>query len=153
MKISDILAGLNAPGTFVKVSWQSPVTVAAANKHHDVRKSVTAVVRSGITYDNVGDVIAGREDGTLPAENAGLPDWQEWVIFPYHLRHTSKGTDYVRLYPAKGGKVMATYTVDGREASRDEVLAMMTPSARAKAENGETPLCFNVKAENVVGVG
>ena len=150
MKISDILAGLNAPGAFVKVSWQSPVTVAAANKHHDVRKSVTAVVRSGITYDNVGDVIAGREDGTLPEENAGLP-WGEWVTFPLHIAH--KGADYVRLYPAKGGKVTATYTVDGREASRDEVLSMMTPGARAKAENGETPLCFTVKAENVVGVG
>ena len=150
MQIQDILKGLNAPGAFVRVSWESDVAVAAAHKNHAVRKSVTAVVRSGITYDNVGDVIVGREDGTLPAENAGLP-WGEWIVYPLHVAH--KGADYVRLYPAKGGKVTATYTVDGREATREEVLAMMTPSARAKAEDGEAPLCFTVKAANVVAVG
>ena len=150
MQIQDILNGLNAPGAFVKVSWESDVAVAAAHKAHKVRKAVTAVVRSGITYDNVGDVIAGRDDGTLPAENAGLP-WGEWITYPLHVAH--KGTDYVRLYPAKGGKVTATYTIDGREATREEVLAMMTPSARAKAEDSEAPLCFTVKAANVVGVG
>ena len=150
MQIQDILNGLNAPGAFIRVSWEGDVAVAAAYKGHAVRKSVTAVVRSGITYDNVGDVIAGRDDGTLPAENAGLP-WGAWVTFPLHIAH--KGADYVRLYPAKGGRVTATYTVDGREATRDEVLAMMTPSARAKAEDSETPLCFTVKAANVVGVG
>jgi len=150
MNIDDILNGLNGAGQFVPVSWESDVAVAAPHKGHTVRKAVSGVFRSGITYDNMGDVIEGREDGTLPAENAGLP-WGEWIVFPYHVGH--KGADYVRLYPAKGAKVTATYTVDGRPATREEVLGMMTPSARAKAENGETPLCFTLKAANVVSVG
>ena len=64
-----------------------------------VRKVTNLVVRAGFAYDNMGVVKEGRENGSLPEENTGLP-WGEWAEYPFHIQH--KGTDYVRFYPASG---------------------------------------------------
>ncbi len=55
-----------------------------------VEKVTSIVIRGGVEYDNQKVVMEGRDDGTLPEENAGLP-WGQWVEYPFHIEH--KGSD------------------------------------------------------------
>jgi hypothetical protein len=75
------------------------VKTKAAHKANRVEKKTKLVIRGGIDYDNIGVVKEGRENGSLPEQNAGLP-WGEWAEFPLHITH--KGQDYARFYPASG---------------------------------------------------
>ena len=153
MTIDEILAMIDGKaGQFLSVTWTTTVTPAAAYKGTTITKTTTATVRTGVTYDNTADTIAGREDGTLPSENAGLP-WGSWVRFPYHISH--KGTDYVRLYLLADHVPTSAYTIDGTPASKSDVLALVTPS---KAREMTTPpardlLTLTVKAENIDRIG
>ena len=83
-----------------------------------ITKTTKMVVRAGVAYDNIAAVKEGRENGTLPAENAGLP-WGQWKIFPHVISH--KGRDYFRFSKLNGGKIETVYTLNGQEIARREV--------------------------------
>jgi hypothetical protein len=142
METQEIFETLSTgPGRFVSVTWHSDVKTAAAHKAHAVRKTCTAVVRAGVDYANIAQN-AERETGALP--------WGEWEHFPYIISH--KGRDYVRLYRGEGSHILTAYTVDGREATAEEVREMLTPSDRDRRSDGPV-LTFTVKAENVERIG
>lgn len=130
--------------------------VRSSYRERKVEKVTKLVIRGGIDYDNMGVVKEGREDGTLPKENAGLP-WGEWVEFPLHITH--KGTDYVRFYPASGINLATgeefipevTYFLDGKEVEKSEIEPLCLASEFPKPKD-EKPLCFTIKAENVVDI-
>ena len=111
-----------------------------------VEKITRIVVSSGKNYDNQKVVIEGREDGTLPAENAGLP-WGEWVEFPYHISH--KGSDYVRFYPPSGINFQpkVEYFLDGVQVDKSQIQHLCLASEFPNRT--EAPLAMTVKAENV----
>lgn len=150
MDIQSILSAIRAhhAGTNRRVTWER-VLKTRKGVNHVVTKRTTAVVRAGINYDSRAVVIEGREDGSLPAENAGLP-WGEWVEFPIHIRH--KGADYIRLYPAslRDMPCVVEYAIDGVPATRNEVEPLCLASEFRK--DGEEPLCFTVKAENIIHI-
>lgn len=127
-------------GQFASATWTSVVKTAAAFKSSKVVKTTTATIRTGIAYANLGQN-EGTETGPLP--------WGEWAIFPLVIVH--HGEDYYRLYLSEGAKVVTTYTVDGVDATREEVEAMMTPSALKPREGGPV-LTFTVKAANLLTI-
>ncbi len=114
-----------------------------------VEKVTRIVVSSGKTYDNQALVKEGREDGTLPEENAGLP-WGQWAEFPYHITH--KEQDYVRFYSASGVafEPKVEYYLNGVQVDKATIqplcLASEFPSRM------EAPLAMTVKAENVKAI-
>ncbi len=114
-----------------------------------VEKISRLVVSSGKTYDNQAVVKEGREDGTLPAENAGLP-WGDWVEFPYHISH--KGTDYVRFYSASGlsFEPKVEYFLDGVQVDKATIQPLCLASEFPNRQ--EAPLAMTVKAENVKAI-
>jgi hypothetical protein len=119
---------------------------------YKVTKITRLVIRGGIAYDNIGVVQEGRENGTLPAENAGLP-WGEWADESgVHITH--KGNDYVRMYPASGidFPTKVTYLLNGIETSKSEVEYMCLASELPKPDD-EEPKCFTIKADNIVEIG
>jgi hypothetical protein len=65
-------------------------------------KSVRMIGRIGINYDNMAAVQDKRENGELPAENAGLP-WGKWSEYPWLIEHKDK--HYVRLYNGTSASV------------------------------------------------
>lgn len=117
-----------------------------------VEKVTSIVVRGGCDYENLATVQEGREDGSLPSENQGLP-WGEWAEFPLHIGH--KGTDYARFYPASGINLstgtefvpVVEYYLDGELTTREVVQPLCRASEFPSRD--EKPLCFTVKAENV----
>ena len=141
-------------GHFASATWERPVKVLkrntpawAANILKRCESDNGANARAGITYDNLASVIEKRASGELPAENAGLPDWCEWKEFPYVLRHKTKGTEYIRLYPTDSVKV--TYSVEGREISYEEIEEFLTSDEK---RGGDKPDCIMVTLDNVLEV-
>lgn len=114
-----------------------------------VEKLTSIVIRGGIDYDNQKAVIEGREDGTLPEENAGLP-WGQWVNFPYHIEH--KGTDYVRFYSASGLPFTpkTEYFLNGEMVDKSQIQSLCLASEFPTRT--EAPLAMTVKVENVKAI-
>jgi len=125
------------------------VKTKAAHKANKIQKITKLVIRGGIDYDNIGVVQEKREDGSLPSENAGLP-WGEWAEFPLHITH--KGQDYARFYPASGINFTpkVQYLLNGVEVDKSviEPLCLASEFPTRKDE----PLCFTIKADNVVDI-
>lgn len=121
--------------------------VYASLSNHVAFKSVTAVVRAGVNYDARKVVKEAREDGTLPAENAGLP-WGTWVLFPYVITH--KGSLYVRLYPTDLEHVKAFFTLDGVPVAKSELEGICTASEFRESSGTD---CFTVRQEILTRVG
>lgn len=85
-----------------------------------VTKETRATVRAGISYDARAKVQDAREEGVLPAVNAGLP-WGQWLAEPYVIQHVKDGAlcHYVRLYPVEGRTPRVVYRLNGRRISQD----------------------------------
>lgn len=104
--------------------------------------------RVGVNYENLASTKEGREDGTLPEENAGLP-WGKWVAFPYLIEHNGK--HYVRVTAFDGNKYPATFTdVNGNVVDKETVKAGALASEFKSSE--DTPSVFNIPLENIVNI-
>ena len=114
-----------------------------------VEKITSIIVRGGVEYDNQQVVKEGREDGTLPAENAGLP-WGQWAEYPFHIEH--KGSDYVRFYSASGlaFEPKVEYYLDGIQVDKATIQPLCLASEFPNRT--EAPLAMTVKAENVKAI-
>ena len=152
MEISEIKNAISTrKGSNVRAIWAKNLKTRKGVS--DVVEKVTSlVVRGGIDYDNMKTVKEGREDGSLPSENAGLP-WGEWAEFPYHITH--KGTEYARFYPASGIDIATgaafvphvEYFLNGNPVEKKDIQQICLASEFPNRD--ETPLCFTIKADNV----
>lgn len=120
-----------------------------------VLKESEYVCRIGINYDRIGDVIAKRANGELPAENAGM-SWGEWVpgLENYVKRHTKKGETvanlYFRLYTCKGANQYkrAQYFVNGKPVDKETAQSFCTKFS----EDGDIKDCFEIYIRDIVEV-
>jgi hypothetical protein len=148
MNIEDIKAAIKPrKGANLSAIVVKTLKTKVSYKDKNITKKTKLVIRGGIDYDNMSVVKEGREDGSLPEENAGLP-WGEWAEFPLHITH--KGTDYARMYPASGlsFKPVVQYFLDGVEVDKDSIKEFCLASEFPKPDDKE-PLCFTIKAENI----
>ena len=115
-----------------------------------VEKVTSIVIRGGVEYDNQKVVVEGREDGTLPEENAGLP-WGQWVEYPFHIEH--KGSDYARFYAASGlsFEPKVEYYLNGELTTKAIVEPLCLASEFRKSDD-PMPLCMTIKADNVKAI-
>ena len=150
MNIANIVSIISShKGSNLRATWEKPLKTRKGIESK-ITKRTKMVIRGGIDYDNIGVVQEKRENGELPSENAGLP-WGQWANFPYHIEH--KGTDYARFYPASGIKFVpeVQYFLDGIETDKATIQPMCLASEFPNRD--EEPLCFTIKADNVVSVG
>jgi hypothetical protein len=157
MNAQHISTFLSRKGQIVTVSWVRPMktlkTVAGT-----VTKSVTTQARAGVNYDNMRDVIAKRESGELPAENAGLP-WGRWAsiggvsLFPHVIAHTPKGktneVHYLRFATLPSGNpAKVVYMRDGQPITKEQARAITLASEWNEGEKD----VFNVCAEHITSI-
>ena len=149
---------LNCKGNFVKVYWKSNPSPAAAHKKNGVilEKVTNAVVRAGIDFANLSSVKEGIENGER-GEVQSLP-WGEYLVFPYLIKHRSKGSDtdtiYVRLYPSVANTPKVKYFVNGVSVAKEEFASYLTASEASKLlhpEDNKPVECFTIKQENILG--
>lgn len=112
-----------------------------------VRKHSEFQCRVGVNYDNIQAVKDKRADGTLPAENAGLP-WGQWVEFPYVIEH--KGEYYVRCTVLRNNfRKAPTYSVHGNEITKEQAQIMCLASEFREGDDNDV---FNVKVSSILEV-
>jgi len=136
-------------GQFISATFKSEKKPAAIHKGTVLEKRIEGIFRAGINFGNLGsvkDAIANGERGEVQP----LP-FGEWLKFPYLIQY--KETQYVRLYPTKNCVLKVQYLVNGVESTKENFLSFLTPSDKAKAENGEKPDCITVKVSNLIKLG
>jgi hypothetical protein len=136
----------NRKGSNLSVVISKPLKTKKAHAGNKIEKITKLVIRGGVEYDNLGIVKEGREDGTLPDQNAGLP-WGQWAEYPLHITH--KGNDYARFYPASGIDFApkVEYFLNGISVDKSQIVDLCLASEFPTHK--EDPLCFTIKAENV----
>jgi hypothetical protein len=152
IRAARILAAIEGhEGEFIRVSWSTVATPAAAHRGVELRKHSTATVRSGVSYANLRNVteaIARGERGEVQPRK-----WGEWLVRNILLGHTVKGEarEYVALYPINGQRVQVTYTVDGVQVDRESFASYLRKSDADKM--GQPLDVFPVDVRNVLSVG
>jgi hypothetical protein len=136
-------------GQFISAIFRSEKKPAAIHKGTLLEKRIEGVFRAGIDFGNLGSVKEGIAKGER-GEVQSLP-FGEWVKFPYLIQHNE--TQYVRLYPTANCVLKVQYLVNGVESTKENFLSFLTPSDKAKAENGERPECITVKVSNLIKLG
>ena len=139
----------NNKGQFISVMFKSEKKPAAIHKGTLLEKRIEGVFRAGIDFGNLGSVKEGIANGER-GEVQPLP-FGEWLKFPYLIQY--KETQYVRLYPTKNCVLKVQYLVNGVESTKENFLSFLTPSDKAKTENGERPECITVKVSNLIKLG
>ncbi len=105
--------------------------------------------RIGCNYDNLAAVKEKREDGTLPAENQGLP-WGEWLVPNYVIVH--KGKLYFRCTAVHNASSVkeATFVDDkGNVITKEVALEHALSSEKVEKEDIDV---FNIVVDNIVEV-
>jgi hypothetical protein len=129
------------------VTLKTVRTMKVRKGQAEVLKESTFQTRLGVNYDNIKAVQEKREDGTLPAENAGLP-WGEWLIFPHIIAH--KGNHYYRCTKVNSGFIPKTcFYQDGKEISKDQAQAACLASEFREDQENEV---FTIKIESIIEV-
>ena len=134
-------------GQFVSMTTSRPAKVLKGRA--PITKVSTFVCRVGCDYDNLAAVKDKREDGELPAVNAGLP-WGEWLAFPYIIRH--KGQHYFRCTSVNGNANCVPKVVwmrAGTVVAKEEILADLAASAKGAHDERDV---FTVKVERIVSI-
>lgn len=157
MHTSSLATFLARKGQIVSVSWARPMKTPVRFAGLKVTKSVVTQARAGVTYDNMADVIAKRESGELPAENAGLP-WGRWAriagvdMFPHVIAHTPKGhtteKHYLRFAKLNGAPCKVTFAINGKEVSASEARSV-TLASEWNESQGDV---FNVTADSITDI-
>lgn len=135
-------------GSFRSLTWERELKTRKGVNACVVKRTSASAVRFGVTYDNMGVVQKGREDGALPAQNAGLRG-MEWSIPNLVLKSVKTGKTYVRVSCAQNSKFNTEYFLNGRKVEKSEIEPLCLKS---EFSNHERLTVFNVGIENVLSV-
>jgi hypothetical protein len=139
---------LKMKGTIATLKTEKSCKTRKTAGDISVTKVSTFQCRIGVNYDNVAAVKEKRENGELPAENAGLP-WGRFVdgLFPYVIEHN--GTFYFRCTTVNNNYIPEVhYFKNAVEISKDEAKLLCLASEFYDKEGD----CFNVKVNNILEV-
>jgi hypothetical protein len=134
-------------GQFVAVVWQRACKVKKGAPAIQKRCAANGLT-FGVNYDNRGVVVAGREDGTLPAENAGLIG-RTWVEFPRFLKSDKSGAMMARFNVTKSSRFATQFLLNGKRVELEKVKEFLYASEYAKREDFTT---FDLTIDNICAV-
>ena len=139
--LSTVLARKGAIATFIT---QRPLKVRKGEQ--PIIKTSEFQARIGVNYDNIAAVQEKRENGELPAQNAGLP-WGQWVVPNYIISHND--ALYVRCTTVNNDfNVCTVYTRDGVLINASEAKRAALASEFSSSDSE----VFNIKLNSVVEV-
>jgi len=135
-------------GQFVSIRTVRPIKVRKGCA--EILKDSRFTVRIGVNYDNQKAVVEKRENGDLPAENAGLIG-REWIVFPYILRSIKSGKYMVRCSPVHNDacKRSVEFTRNGKTITREEAAVDAYASEFAEREPTDA---FDITVDNIVEI-
>ena len=141
-------------GAYTNITFLSDIIPNKDNKDRKIQKMTQAVVRFGVTYSHIQvDSIQARKviDGEGKPITEQLP-WGEWDP-ECECLISHKGNYYLRCTVSRSPKHSrhVSYLLDGREATKEEVMALTRPSEWTREDREE--YVFNPKIENILKIG
>jgi hypothetical protein len=134
-------------GANVYITWERPAKVRKAFTDMGLTKRVTMLLRLGVDYDKMQEVKTGREDGSRPATNQGMPG-KEWIVFPFTKRSLKTGKTLLSVKKASfEGITQTTWRKNGHTIVLENFAHAMLASELKK---GDLPPTFDLTAENVL---
>lgn len=143
-----IKTALNKKGQFASLEWERPCKTLKSCAVNITKKTVARNVRIGAGYDNLSATRAGRENGTLPAQNAGL-NGMVWNVYPVILTSEKTGKDYIRIETAKNTNFSTVYFMNGEEVRKDSIAQYLQASEKRE---GDIPSVMNIATEYISSI-
>ena len=104
-------------GAFKSMVWERQLKTKKQYADNIVTKRTTgSALRFGVAYDNMKAVKEGRENGTKPAENAGLIG-RHWLIKDLISQSDRTGKTLLRVSLANNSKMETEYFLNGRKVN------------------------------------
>ncbi len=144
------------PGAVYRLQWTRPLQIRVKFPGVSIVKTVCALVKAAIDYDNKTSVKAKRADGRLPATNQGLWNGKgEWFDVNRIIRHKVTGEYYLRFYPGStdAGTTLVSYYLSLPDGTRRECDATTAKQYAVSDEfrQGERE-CFCVKLVHLISL-
>lgn len=151
MKYEEVIKKIHAvpAGQFVNIETAKELKVRAGYKGNKVVKFSHKTVRFGVSYDKQKSTIEGRADGSLPAENAGLP-WGNWKAGEENYIVEHKGNTYLRCATSPN-KSKNTYLINGVLSTKEAAEMMCLASEFKQGDKVPSVLCINT--DSIVTIG
>lgn len=150
MNLDEIKTAIHShnKGSFTTIETCKTLKTKKAYADKSIVKVSRMTGRFGCSFENLKSTKIGRENGSIPKNNSGLP-YGNWVKGweGYLIEH--KGIFYVRV-ASSPNKSKTIYLVNGVPTGEDIVRNMCLASEFHK---GEKPAVFNIKADNIVNIG
>ena len=149
--MKDIKAiALNKKGQFTNLTYARPCKTLK-NAPEIIKTTRAYNVRIGAEYDALKTTLENKGVETKEeahALNNGLKGF-EWVIYPYILKATKSGKEYVRIETAKNTHFETVYSMNGREVTKAEIETYLQASEK---KSGEMPTVMNIGIENITDI-
>lgn len=132
---------------FGKGTFHTIVTERRCKTYKNVEDIIIKKMRAtsltfGVGYDNKKSTIEGRENGTLPPENAGLKG-REWTLYPYFMVGKS-GNELVRTNITKNTVFVTEYFKNGEPVSFDDIKELLVSSEKRPKDKDLTTMDLNL---------
>lgn len=141
---------LNKKGQFTNLTYARPCKVLKGAP--EIMKTTRAFnVRIGAEYDALKSTHETKGVTTTEeahALNNGLRGF-EWVVYPYILKATKSGKEYVRIETAKNTRFETVYTINGVETTKAEIENYLQASEK---KSGEIPTVMNIGLDNITEI-
>lgn len=148
MSIREV--ALSKKGTFAKVNYIRPCKVRKGSP--EIIKTTTINnCRIGARYDALKSTMEAKGVTTVKeaqALNTGL-NGMSWIQYPTILKSDKTGKQYVRIETNKNTKFNTTYTMNGKEVTKQEVEPYLLASEKSK---GEMPTVLNIGLDTITEI-
>jgi hypothetical protein len=135
-------------GRFISTVWKRQAKTRKGFEGVIEKQTAANGLQWGVEYDNKAVIQEKRENGELPAVNAGL-NGMEWVSYPKILRGVKSGKLCVRFHLTKKTRFAVNWLLNGKRVSKEEILPFLLASEQS---SGEKPDAINVGIDSILAV-
>ena len=136
-------------GAFKSMVWEQQLKTKKQYADNIVTKRTTgSALRFGVAYDNRKAVKEGRENGTKPAENAGLIG-RHWLVENLISQSDRTGKTLLRVSLANNSKMETEYFLNGRKVNKEDIEPMCYASETKAHEHTEV---FDIATDSIISI-
>lgn len=142
-------------GSFIRIVYVSDLLISASARRagHIVQKRTEKVVRLGVNYTHIAQVIAQEALRTGPKRET--TSWCHWIIPNILAKHNFNDAYYLTVANVNNGHhSRSKYFIDGVESSFDDVVdsGYVLPSY-FRFDTREAPVVQTIRIENIIELG
>lgn len=151
--LTEMIKKLGA-GVIFRITYKTEMPVSAKNRKEGIRvyKIVSQCTRTGVSYDNIQEVIDKKKDSE---DNTAHSSYCFPVVLNRIYQHKNTGTQYLRLARVnKHSNTNVQYVMIDKNGTKpiDETKARVYTIPSAWNYSGPSPVVKNIKLENILAI-